>query len=314
LKAALETQTVPYELIVVDNGSRSEDQPRSEDLPSGARILRQASNLGFAEGNNVAARAATTEFIALLNPDAFPEPDWLAHLLIAADRSPRNALIGSTQLWDADHALLDGVGDVMHASGLAYRSAHRRPLATLALAEGEVFSACAAAMLIRRAVFLGLGGFEARYFCYMEDVDFGFRLRLAGGRALQAPRACVRHVSGGVTSGHRGFADFYGARNRVWTFVRCMPGPLFWTLLPAHVAATIGVLAIHAAQGRWASWRGAAAGLRGLGRVWGERRVIQAARRASVADIAGALAWSPWVFWGRRPVVRPLKGQEGSGL
>ena len=303
LKVALEAQSVPFDLVVVDNGSRPAERPTAVDFPTGVRIFQQEENLGFAEGNNVAARAAQTDFLALLNPDAFPEADWLLQLLAAADRYPPDTLIGSTQLWDLDPTRLDGLGDVMHASGLAYRSAHRRPLRQANLREGEVFSACAAAMLIRRDVYLSLGGFERGYFCYMEDVDFGFRLRLAGARAVQAPMARVSHVSGGASSGRSGFADYHGARNRLWTFVRCMPDPLFWPLLPLHCVATIAVLLVHAAQRRWASWRGAAAALKGLRRAWAERRMIQGQRRASALAIARALAWSPLVFFGRQPVI-----------
>jgi GT2 family glycosyltransferase len=294
LKATLEAQTVPYELIVLDNGSRPEDRPSADDFPDGAVLLQQERNLGFAEGNNAAAKAAKTEFVALLNPDAFPEPTWLEELLAMAGRCPNDTLIGSTQIWDPDPSLLDGIGDVMHASGLAYRSAHKKPFAEVSIEEGQVFSACAAAMLVRREVFLNLGGFDESYFCYMEDVDFGFRLRLAGGRAVQAPLARVSHVSGGVSAGHSGFADFHGARNRLWTFVKCMPAPLFWPLFPVHLAATFAVLCVHASRGRWASWQGFAAGLAGLNRAWKARARAQAHRRASAWQIACALRWAPF--------------------
>ena len=310
LKAALEAQTFPFELIVVDNASRLEDRPTAEDFPAGALILQQDANLGFAAGNNVAARAAQTDYIALLNPDAFPAPDWLERLLEATTRYPADTLFGSTQLLDADPSRLDGEGDVMHAIGFPYRGGHRRPIETAQPEERETFSACAAAMLIRREVFLGLGGFDEDYFCYVEDVDFGFRLRLAGGRSVQVPGAVVRHVSGGSSSAHSGFADFHGARNRIWTFVRCMPGPLFWLLAPVHAAATLALLAVHTMQGRRGSWRGAAAGLQGLPLAFRKRRAAQQARRASLVEIARALAWSPLVLIGRRPVLRRLAASD----
>ena len=57
------------------------------------------------------------------------------------------------------------------------------------MTEGEVFSPCAAAALYRRNVFLAVGGFDKAFFCYGEDVDLAFRLRLMGGRCMSVARA-----------------------------------------------------------------------------------------------------------------------------
>lgn len=293
-----------FRLVVVDNASREEERPRQGDLPAGARLIPSARNLGFAAANNLAAQDADTPYLVFLNPDAFPEPGWLAALIETAARFPDAAAIGSTQ-WRADApGVLDGAGDVMHASGLAYRARYGRRGAPPPL--GESFSACAAAMLVRREAFAGVGGFDARYFCYFEDVDLGFRLRLAGWRVLQSPDAIVAHVGGGVGGARSRFADFHGARNRVWTFFKCMPGPLLWPLAPVHLLASAIVVSVAALTGRgFAAWRGFLAGLSGLGPILQTRREVQRARRASWRDVAAALAWSPDVLFTRRAVIRP---------
>jgi GT2 family glycosyltransferase len=299
---AVQTET-RWRLVIVDNASRPEERPRQADLPPGASLIQCEQNLGFAEANNLAARDADTPYLVFLNPDAFPEPGWLAALIAAAERHPRAGAIGSTQLRADAPGVLDGVGDVMHASGLAYRSGYGRRAGVPPL--GESFSACAAAMLVRREAFAAAGGFDARYFCYFEDVDLGFRLRLLGWRVLQAPDAVVAHVGGGVSGARSPFGDFHGARNRLWTFVKCMPAPLMWPLLPVHVAATALVVSVAALSGRgFAAWRGFLAGFAGLGPIWRSRRDVQRARVAGALDIAAALAWSPDVLFSRRPVVR----------
>jgi hypothetical protein len=118
----------------------------------------------------------------------------------------------------------------------------------------------------------------------------------------------VHHVGGGSAGAQSEFADFHGARNRLWTFVKCMPGPLFWPLLPAHLAASAAAATYALASGRGASaWRGIAAGVAGIGPAWRARIQLQANRQAACADIAAALAWSPVVFFGRRPVIRRLR-------
>ena len=71
----------------------------------------------------------------------------------------------------------------------------------------EVFSPCAAAALYRREALTEVGGFDEDYFCYMEDVDLGFRLRLAGHCSLYVPQSIAHHVGSGVTGGQHGFQE-----------------------------------------------------------------------------------------------------------
>ena len=302
---ALAAQSEPrFRLVVVDNASAPDQRPRQSALPPNASLIQSEKNLGFAAANNLGARDAEAPYLVFLNPDAFPEPGWLAALLAAADAHANAAAIGSTQL-RADHpGALDGAGDVLHASGIAYRAAHGRRARIPPF--GETFSACAAAMLVRREAFEAVGGFDARYFCYFEDVDLGFRLRLRGWRVLQSPDAVVAHVGGGVGGVQTPFADFHGARNRLWTFVKCMPAPLFWLLLPAHLIASAIVVTAALLRGRGlAAWRGFLAGLAGLGPIWRARHDVQRTARVSWLEIARALAWSPDVLFTRRPVIRP---------
>jgi N-acetylglucosaminyl-diphospho-decaprenol L-rhamnosyltransferase len=303
-RAALEAQTeTRWRLVVFDNASRPDERPKVRDLAAGGTIIQSELNIGFAAGNNAAARDADTPYLVFLNPDAFPEPDWLAALIRTAERFPLTAAIGSTQV-RADHGdVFDGTGDVLHASGLAYRSNYgKRRGATPPL--GETFAACAAAMLVRREAFETVGGFDESYFAYFEDVELGFRLRLAGWAVLQSPEAIVAHVGGGAPNERSGFADFHGARNRMRTFVKCMPAPLLWPLLPAHLLAN-AIACTFALRRGWHAWQGYIAALGEVGAMWRARRGVN--RIASTGAIARALAWSPFVFFGRKPVIRPIR-------
>lgn len=306
--AALAAQTeTRSRLIVIDNASAEAARPGAGALPAGAALIQNEANIGFAAANNQAAQAASTPYLIFLNPDAFPEPAWLAALLQTAERHPQAAAIGSTQLREGAPGVLDGVGDVLHVSGLAYRAGHgkRRDAPPL----GETFSACGAAMLVRREAFEAIGGFDERYFCFFEDVDLCFRLRLAAWRVLQSPDAIVSHVGGGSTGAVSDFAEFHGARNRLWTFVKCMPGPLMWLLLPAHLIATALVATLAPIRGRGlGGWRGIFAGFAGLGPIFASRCEVQKARKAWFGDIASALTWSPDVLFTRRAVIRKIRG------
>jgi N-acetylglucosaminyl-diphospho-decaprenol L-rhamnosyltransferase len=306
MSAAIAAQTeTRWRLVMVDNASRADERPKLGDLPTPSSLIQSEHNLGFAAGNNLAARDADTPYLVFLNPDAFPEPTWLATLISTAERHPRAVAIGSTQI-RADTNLFDGTGDVLHASGIAYRSSYGRPRdGTPPL--GETFSACAAAMLVRREAFEAVGGFDEDYFCFFEDVDLGFRLRLRGGQILQSPDAVVAHVGGGSTGARSPFADFHGARNRFWTFVKCMPPPLFPVLLPAHLLASFMVVAWGLLHGRGAPMRGLLAGLASFSKALAWRREVQRTRTATTKQIAEQLAWNPLVVLNRKPVIRKLR-------
>lgn len=313
-RAALDAQTeTRWRLTIIDNASRGVERPNPGALPPQTHLIQSQSNDGFAAANNRAAADASgpnAPYLVFLNPDAFPQPEWLAELIATAERFPDAGAVGSTQIRADAPDVFDGAGDVLHASGLAYRANHGRPRKSPPPL-GESFAVCAAAMLVRREAFEQIGGFDDRYFCFFEDVDLCFRLRLAGWRVLQSPDAIVDHVGGGVTGVRSAFAQWHGARNRTWTFIKCMPGLLFWALLPAHIAASALVATANLSRGL-AAWRGLIAAMTGIGPIWRTRQELQKKRRASVYEIARMLAWSPHVLLNRQSVIRPLRHHEKS--
>lgn len=291
--SALLTQTVaPHEIILVDNASSDASLDIARRFPT-VRLLAQKENLGFARGNNLAIRvvSAESQWIVLLNPDAFAEPRWLEALLAVAQANPGFDFFGSKLVTAADQAVLDGTGDAYHLSGLVWRTAHGVPVLALGESECEIFSPCAAAALYRRSVFEKVGGFDEDFFCYVEDVDLGFRLRLAGYRCLYVPQSVAHHVGSGTTGGqHSDFSTYYGHRNLVWTFVKNMPGVLFWLLLPMHVALNLVSILWFVLRGQGAViLRAKRDALLGLPKMWRKRQQIQKTRVASIRDISRVL-------------------------
>ena len=287
--SALSAQTVvPHEIILVDNGS-SDASLEIVRRFSSVRVLMQKENLGFARGNNVGIEAAVgdSEWIALLNPDAFPEPRWLEELLSGTCAHPACDAFGSKLVKAADPSVLDGVGDAYHMSGRVWRMGHGEPVASFSEQVCEVFSPCAAAALYRRSALLEVSGFDEDFFCYVEDVDLGFRLRLMGHKAMYVPDAVVHHVGSGMTGGqHSDFAVYHGHRNLVWTFVKDMPGLLFWLLLPLHVLLNVVSIFWFALQGRGGViLRAKRDALLGLPKMWRKRQAIQSTRIATVREI-----------------------------
>lgn len=304
-KAALEAQTHPHRLLVIDNASAPDQRPHAADFPVGAEIVQMERNTGFAAANNLGVARLDTPYVALLNPDAFPAPDWLARLVAAADSAPDAASFGSTQIAAENPALYDGLGDCYHALGIPWRGGYGWAVAATPAKAGETFSACAAAALYRRDAWLAVGGFDESYFCYCEDVDLGFRLRLAGWRVRQVPEAIVHHVGGASSGRQSDFAVRHGTRNRLWTFVKDMPGAWFWLLAPLHAAATLFLLMRARSNGLWApTLAGVREGLAGIGPVWRARNAVQRGRTASAGAVLGAMTWSVGAMRRRAPVVK----------
>ncbi|SBT03581.1 N-acetylglucosaminyl-diphospho-decaprenol L-rhamnosyltransferase [Candidatus Accumulibacter aalborgensis] len=286
---ALMAQTVnPHEIILLDNGSSDGSVEIVRRFPS-VRVMALDQNTGFARGNNLASDAALqeSEWIALINPDAFAEPRWLEALLAAAESHAGFDVFGSKLVNASNPSILDGAGDAYHASGLVWRVGHGTLAPTSSACEHEVFSPCAAAALYRRDALRKIGGFDEDYFCYVEDVDLGFRLRLAGYRCLYVPQSVAHHVGSGTTGGqHSDFAVYHGHRNLVWTFVKNMPGFLLWLLLPLHVLLNLASIIWFASLGRGGViLRAKRDALLGLPKTWRKRQYIQETRVASIGEI-----------------------------
>lgn len=297
-----------FETLVIDNASPDPgDAEIAREFPF-VQLIENSENLGFAGAGNQGARLARGRWYVLLNPDAFAQPNWLEELAGAAERYPNLLSFTSRQLMDEDPGLLDGLGDVMSGYGIPYRGGYlsRDPGDT---PEGEVFSPCGAAMMIDRALFLKLGGFDEFFFCYSEDVDLGYRLQLSGEPTLLVPSAVIRHVGSASTGGRKSeFAVFHGTRNRFYVVYKDTPAILLPVVVPLHL---MGVVYISSRRENWPHahivWRAFKESLKGLPTILKSRRAVQRARRASAWEIAKAMTWNPRDLTGRRPVIRPLR-------
>jgi GT2 family glycosyltransferase len=306
--AALHEQTFrDYELLIVDNSPSDLAAQAAAKADPAIRLIENPENRGFAAAVNQGARAARGRWLALLNPDAFAEPAWLERLLAAAKAHPQVRAFASRQLMAEDPTRLDGLGDVMALAGFPFRGGytHADPGP---MAPAWVFSACGGAMLVDRALFLRLGGFDERLFCYCEDVDFGYRMRLIGEPTLLVPDAVVRHVGSASSGGRRSdFAVFHGSRNRFWVYVKDTPPVLFWLTLPLHILATAVLFTRHATRGEVVTpIRGLSSGIRHIGVALEARREAQAGRKVGSWAIARAMSWNPLDLLLRRAFTQPM--------
>lgn len=301
---SLRTQTMPdFEAIVVDNASIDQSFPAHAPDPRFV-LMPLGQNVGFAVANNLAAQGARTPWLAMLNPDAIAAPDWLEQLLAEAGAHPDCGVFGSTQFRADCPQILDGTGDCLSAYGISWRSGYGHRVGA-ELPHGEVFAACGAAMMISTELFARLGGFEVRFFCYVEDVDLCFRARLSGVGVWQSRHAQVQHAGGASSGpGESGFSMYHGHRNLFWTLMRCMPWPWLVLALPGLSGLVLLRLLMPRRPGqRSALLRGLRDGLGGVRAAFAERAGIQSTRTVSSLEVARWLAWNPLDAL-RRPCIR----------
>ena len=285
---ALQRQTMaPARVMVVDNSSTDGSLASLRARFPNVEVLETGSNLGFAAANNLGARAMQDcGWLALLNPDAFPAPEWIEALARAVVKFPNYQFFGSRMLMDRNPEFLDGVGDAYHVSGRHWRIGHGLPSRGQYLQPMDIFAPCAAAALYRRDVFEEVGGFDEDFFCYAEDVDLGFRLRLRGYCAQYVPDAIVRHIGSGIVGTRSDFAIYHGHRNMVWTYLKNIPGWRFWIYLPLHLIVNVGSVLLYGKV----ALRSKTHALKRISHFWRKRREIQRGKRVSFDAISPVMS------------------------
>ncbi|OXM66995.1 glycosyl transferase [Amycolatopsis vastitatis] len=209
---ALAAQTRPHRTLVVDNASDDGTAALLAAHPSHPQVVRLTRNTGYAGALAAALEMVRTPLMAWLNDDAEPAPDWLATLEDALEKAPLAA--AATALLVRPDGTTQSAGVRLTADGHG---------ADVTEPAGEVFGFCGGAALLRADALRAVGGVPARFFCYYEDTDTAWRLRLAGWDVVAAPGARVRHAHG--VSSELGSALFHrwNERNRLLMLLRCAP-------------------------------------------------------------------------------------------
>jgi N-acetylglucosaminyl-diphospho-decaprenol L-rhamnosyltransferase len=272
------------ELLVVDNDSRDGTPALAPQLAPRAHVVETGGNLGFAAACNVGAAASAAPLLLFLNPDAHPAPGCLDALRAAADAHP------GWGAWQALVTLPGGArvntsGGVTHYLGFSW--AGECGSSVVPGEDREVAFASGAALVVRRAAWEHVDGFDPAYFMYVEDVDLSLRLRLAGYGVGIARAAVVEHDYDFDKGAYKWLLL---ERNRWRTILADYPTPLLLALLPALLAFELALLPV-AARGGWLreKLRAQAAVLRGLPALLRRRARVQRTSRVSAAVFAGAL-------------------------
>lgn len=193
----------------MDNNSSDESVEFVTTSYPQIKIVKLDKNYGFAEPNNIGAKNASGEFLLFLNNDTIVTPNFISELIEVVKSDPKIAICQSLLL--RQNGDIDSSGDFVDTLGMAY-SSHQQPKGIQ-----PILSARGASMLVRKDIFLELGGFDKNYFASFEDIDIGWRAWIWGYKVLLVPDSIVYHLGGQTIGKMNAAMRFHGLKNLLVT-------------------------------------------------------------------------------------------------
>lgn len=227
-------------VVIVDNGSNDDSESAAEGFPF-VSLIRTGENLGFAKACNLGANRCDSKYLLFLNPDARLYLGSLERV-VAFMQKPENFQVGICGV-----QLLDENGDIArtcarfptffrllsHSIGLSrFFSKTGYFMTDWAHDDSrDVDHVIGAFYLVRRQLFEEIGGFDERFFVYLEDLDFSYRAHKAGWKTFYLAEAQAFHAGGGTSRQVKAKRLFYSLRSRIFYAFKHFSKWQVWTLL-----------------------------------------------------------------------------------
>lgn len=286
-------------IFFIDNASSDESLTLLNEFVTQhnpARLIMNRDNLGFADGINSGLHAAMKnnyEYIALLNPDAVADKNWLCSLISEMEDHP-DCGIATGLMIRSETKLIDSTGEFYTTWGLPGPRNRNEPIANAPKKPGEVFGATGGGVLYRTKMLKEIGLFDEDFFMYYEDVDISFRAQLFGWHVRYTPHAIAYHKVGASSKKVPGLAVYNTFKNLPLVFIKNMPGRLFWSI-GIRFFMTYWLIFISTARhgNGWPALKGMVASLLLQPRAYIKRLKIQKSRTVSVDYIESIIHKGP---------------------
>jgi GT2 family glycosyltransferase len=235
LSSVARTDYRNLDVYVVDNASTDGSVRYVRELFPDVKIIVHSTNLGFAAGYDLALERIKADYVVLLNNDTeVLSSDWVQSLVKVAAADPKIAAVGCKMVSMGQPDRLDSVGGmgIPFWRGFVDIGREEQDEGQYDSTGFEPFSFCGGAALLRKAVFEQAGGFDEKFFMYVEDVDLSWRLRLLGYEVRLAPEAKVAHFFSGSTGVKSVDARklYYCHRNLLRAILKNCGASLWWAL------------------------------------------------------------------------------------
>lgn len=238
-----------FEIFVVDNGSdNNEANDLQRQFGTWIRILKNQKNLGYAEGNNQAARIVLEEgksdYILFLNNDTIVDADFLHRMIRVAEQDTNIGIVGPKICWYQQRDVLLFVGGDIN---LFFGEARHRGLFKR---DDPRFQKCrsvdyieGSAMLVKTSLLKEVGIFDSIFFCYWEDVDLSLRAKRRGWKCVIVPESRIYHKVSSSTGGDQSPRSLYLIERNRFIFMQRYASfyhwPFFLFFLLANGSKTV---------------------------------------------------------------------------
>lgn len=252
----------PYPVAVADNGSTDGSVEFLRANFPDAEIVQLDRNYGFAEGYNRALEHLEADIFILLNSDVETPNGWCEPLVEILESESDVAAVQPKILSLPEPQKFEYAGAAGgFIDALGYPFCRGRIMNTIETDLGQydvrrdVFWASGACMAVRASVFRELGGFDARFFAHMEEIDLCWRAARAGWRIVTEPRAAVYHLGGGTLAHGSERKIFLNFRNTLLMLHKNRGGAVVWFRMVLDGGSAL----VYLVSGRWkfarAVWR-----------------------------------------------------------
>jgi hypothetical protein len=237
-----------FEIIVADNASKDNSHKKCKERFPEIRLVENSENLGYCEGNNVGLRAATGEFVVVLNPDTIVEPTWLDELLKAYQVNGEG-IYQPKFLATTDHSMLLSTGNMIQIFGFGYSRA-KGDVDKKQYEEFEKIDyASGTCLFTSKNVFQKIGLFDPFLFAFHDDLELCWRAALNGINSFYVPKSIVYHPIEGTSFKWSPLKFKLLERNRKYCLLTLYDRLTIFKMLPALMLVDIAVFFFYLNKG-----------------------------------------------------------------
>ncbi|MCX8070257.1 MAG: glycosyltransferase, partial [Thermodesulfovibrionales bacterium] len=241
IPSVLNTNYPFFSVTVVDNNSSDGSVDYLKNFFPQVKVIINSSNLGFGLANDIAIKQSDANLIALLNNDTEVEPNWLTYLVAYLMYDESIAATSSKLLLMNHPSVINNGGSAMSYLGFGYDKGLYLPDGKGFSEPKEILFPSGASCVMRKDVYLKVGGFDTSFFMYHEDVDLGWRFWIFGYKVIFVPQSRVYHAYGGTSHkiGGYSFREIYGLQHAMRSLIKNYQLPTLIKTLPLFLLLCI---------------------------------------------------------------------------